>query len=255
MKSLHATAAFAAAALAGIAAVPGLAMADESSGWEWKVIPYLWMSNVEADLAVNDRQINVEQSFGDILDKLDGAFQVHFEGAKDEYGFFADYTYLSLGDKSRTGPLTLDSDMKLQLFELAGVYRPTGQFEGFQAFAGIRYISVDQATAISGEGPLPVSPEISLDKSATDFLVGARYLGSFSDNWYYSLRADASGGSTEGTWSLSGLVGYRFPGWQKGSAILGYRHMQIDFEDSNAGNDIRLDLTMTGPFLGLGIDF
>ncbi len=231
------------------------ALADEVSGWEWNVTPYLWMSSVSADLNINGRQISVDESFGDIVDKLKMAGQLHFEGAKGEYGFFADYTYLSLGDDSTMGPLKLDSDMKLQLFELAGVYRPRGQFEGFQAFAGIRYISLDQETSISGAGPLPINPQIGIDKSATDFLVGGRYLGNINDSWYYSVRADASGGSTKGTWSLSGLVGYRFPGWQNGSAILGYRHMNIDFEDSQGAVDVKLDLTMTGPFVGLGIDF
>lgn len=235
---------------------PQVALSEEASGWEWHVAPYLWMANVSADLKLNDKSTGVDQSFGDILGKLKMAGQIHFEGAKGKYGFFADYTYLSIGDKSTMGPLKLDSNMKLNLFELAAVYRPSGEFAGFQVFGGIRYIAVDQSTKISGQGPLPITPpNISLDKSATDLMVGARYLGEINDRWWYSLRADASGGNTKGTWSLIGLVGYRFPNWQSGSAILGYRHMNIDLEGSDGGNDVRIDLEMTGPFLGLGIDF
>lgn len=236
-------------------ALPASVQAEE--GWDWFVAPYLWMSDVGADLKVKDQDLEISESFSDILDKLDLAYQIHFEGVNGRFGFFGDYTYIRLGDKTSQGPLTLDSEMTTWITEFAGVYRPSAQFDGIQAFAGLRYLKVDQQMKIKGDLELPIepSPSVRLDESFTDFMIGLRYLGNFSENWFYSLRGDWAGGGSEGTWNLVGSVGWRFPGWESGSLMLGYRYMDMELEDKAQGTRVNLDMTMNGPYLGLGIAF
>ena len=244
-----------ACAMFGLFAVPASVQAE--GGWDWFVAPYLWMSDVSADLSVKDRDLEISESFSDILDKLDLAYQIHLEGVNGQFGFFGDYTYIRLGDKTSQGSLTLDSEMTTWLTELAGVYRPSGRFDGIQAFAGLRYLKVDQQMKIKGDLELPVepAPSVRLDESFTDFMIGLRYLGNFSENWFYSLRGDWAGGGSEGTWNLVGSVGWRFPGWESGSLMLGYRYMDMELEDKAQGTRVNMDMTMNGPYLGLGIAF
>jgi hypothetical protein len=250
-------AALAASAL-GFAVTPGTAQAED--GWDWLVVPYIWAAGVDVDLKARDLEVEVNESFSDIVDKLDLAWQVHLEGAKGQFGFFGDYTYIRLGDKTSQEPFTLDTDLTQWMGELAGVYRPSAEFAGVQAFAGLRYVKVDMQAKIKSDIDLPIepsppSPSVRLDDSFTDFMIGLRYLGTFADNWFYSLRGDWAFGGSEGTWNLMGSIGWHFPRWEAGSLILGYRYLDMEFEDKKSGTRVNLDMTMNGPFLGLGIAF
>ena len=88
-----------------------------------------------------------------------------------------------------------------------------------------------------------------------DLMVGGRYTGLITDNWFYRVRADASGGSTEGTWGLTGTAGYRFGKEMNKSVLFGYRHLEIDLEDKQGALTIRNDMKMSGPFVAFNYAF
>lgn len=221
--------------------------------WDWSIALYGWLASIDGTVYANGREIgDVDMSFSDILDDLDMTLMLHGEGFRDEWGFFADYLYLSMSDKDTKGPVTVRSEITNTIFDLAGVYRPSGGPEGFDVFAGLRYFDMEVELDITSEAG---SVGARIDDSYTDFLVGARYTGLINDNWFYRLRADASGGDTEGTWALLASAGYRFGEKKNMNAVFGYRHLEIDLEDDQGARTIRTDLKMSGPFVAFNYRF
>ena len=50
-----------------------------AKNWEWSLAPmYLWAASIDGDMTVNGIKVDVEQSFSDTLDNLDGALMFHF---------------------------------------------------------------------------------------------------------------------------------------------------------------------------------
>jgi hypothetical protein len=221
--------------------------------WDWSIALYAWMAGLNDTIYVNDREVGeIDMSFSDILDDLDMTLMLHGEGFRDQWGFFADYLYLGISDEDKGDLATVDSSVDSTIFELAGVYRPSGRPEGFEAFAGLRYFSMDIELDITT--PAGTNRTRS-DSNYTDFMVGARYTGLINENWFYRLRADASGGSTEGTWNLVGSAGYIFGKKQNMNAVFGYRHLEIDLEDDQGPLTVRNDLKMSGPFVAFNYRF
>ena len=245
-------------ALSAIAALSlglsaGSASAAESE-WEWSIALYGWMSGIDAEVFANDNKVGeIDMSFSDILDDLDTTVMLHGEGFRGQWGVFADVVYLDISGKETGNLATTEYGMSSTIFDLAGVYRLNGTPLGFEAYAGLRYFSMDlelDVTPITGN-----TRSASVDDSYTDFLVGARYTGEINQNWFYRLRADVSAGETEGTWSVSGLAGYRFGKQLDMSVLFGYRHLEIDLEDDQGLATISQELTMSGPFVAFNYAF
>ena len=231
----------------------GAALAAEDKAWDWSLALYGWMAGINNTMSINGNDIaEVDLSFSDILDKLDMTLMVHGEGFRGEWGLFADYLYLDMSDKKNMPNGRLRAEMASTIFELAGVYRPSGTAEGFEAFAGIRYFKPDIVFDVTTSG---VTNRTRVDDSYTDFMVGGRYTAAINDNWFYRLRADASGGETDGTWSLAASAGYKFGSDLDKSVILGYRHMEIDLEDDARPFKVKNDLSMSGPFVAINFSF
>lgn len=221
--------------------------------WEWSIALYAWLAGLNDKVFVNDREIaEIDMSFSDIFDNLDMTLMLHGEGFRDKLGFFADYLYLDMSDKDRRDRATIDWDVSNTIFELAGVYRPNGSPEGFEAFAGLRYFSMEVTVDVSTEAG---TTRTRIDDDYADFMVGGRYTGRINENWYYRLRADASAGDTDGTWNLVGSAGYQFGKKLDKSVIFGYRHLDIDLEEDQGAVTVRQDLTMSGPFVAFNFAF
>ena len=50
--------------------------AQESDEWEWMVAPYIWAASIGTDLRTGQPPAETDTSFSDIIDKIDGAFQI-----------------------------------------------------------------------------------------------------------------------------------------------------------------------------------
>ena len=223
--------------------------------WEWSIALYGWMSGIEADVFANDTKVGeIDMSFSDILDDLDMTVMLHGEGFRGQWGFFADLVYLDISN-SVTGRLaTTDYSMSSTIFDLAGVYRPSGTPLGFEVYAGLRYFNMDLELDVT-PNLTGITRSARIDDSYTDFLVGARYTGEINQNWFYRFQGDVSAGETDGTWSVSGLAGYRFGKELNMSAIFGYRHLEIDLENDQGLVTVSQDLTMSGPFVAFNYAF
>lgn len=223
--------------------------AAEGDEWEWMVAPYLWAASIGTDLRTGQPPAETDSSFLDIIDKIDGAFQIHAEGQGERFGMFADYIFLGLEDSKDFARIGTRSDLDSQLFELAAVWSPgEDRYRGLDVFGGLRYVDVDLKVRFDPVNPVLPPVERNLDKSYSDFMLGARYTWALSDRWGLTLRGDGSFGDTEGTWNASAFAQYRV---KHGAWLFGYRYLSVEVETGDSTTDI----TMNGPVVGFGFVF
>ncbi len=52
-----------------------------AKNWEFSLVPmYLWAASIDGDMTVKGRKVDVNESFSDTIQNLDGALMFHFEG-------------------------------------------------------------------------------------------------------------------------------------------------------------------------------
>ena len=86
------------------------------------------------DVGGNHEDFDGEVSFTDIVDKLEFAMMVHFEGRKGKAGFFVDAAYLSTEDSTTIPPNTMlpggadvESGVTMGRYEGAGSFSIDGR--------------------------------------------------------------------------------------------------------------------------------
>jgi hypothetical protein len=235
-----------------LAVLAPAAQAAEGEGWDWMVAPYGWAASIGTDLRSGQPPAggtSTDVDFDDIVDKIDGAFEMHVEGQGDDFGVFADFTFLGLADEKDHPRFHSESDLDTRLFEIAAVWSPGEQrHQGIELFAGLRYIDVDATVQLDPENPLFDTTRLDGGATFNDFMLGARYTWAISDRWGVTFRGDGSFGDTEGTWNTSVVADYKT---KHGAWLFGYRYLSVEME--TRGN--RFDITMNGPMIGYGFMF
>ncbi len=250
--------------VAGLFVLPATANAEE---WEWSVTPYLFMSQVSADVSVNDREFLDETvDLSELVDRLDFVFQINLQGQRGRHGFLLDFTYYDFDDDDKRYPLrgpggsdiVATSDFELILFDAAGIYNPRGHGEGFSLIYGLRILDADQSTDIRIQTPGGEETDYRrFEPSGTNYdaLVGLRYMGRFAENWRYHIKADGSTGGTEYTWSGQAGLGYAFGQEDRYTLFAGYRYLQIELEEDFERAELKTKLALYGPYLGFKFGF
>ena len=260
----------AAAAAITLAVLTPLAAAAQD-GWSWEVMPYLWGAAMTLDAEVNDEPaFGGEASFSDLVDKLDFAGQVHFEGRAGKGGFLIDATFMSLSDRNAVAPegpgigpgggpeLDLGSSTDLTLLDLAGTFRPKGPQHGLDVIAGARFIEVDSTvdfTLATTPRRMPPSTRLGIDESYTDAFIGVRYGAPIGESWRVVARGDIGGGDTDGHWNASLLFGWSFGQDDRYSLLFGWRHFELEVEADDRGVQVENEITMDGPLVGFRFGF
>jgi hypothetical protein len=57
------------------------------------------------------------------------------------------------------------------------------------------------------------------------------------------------------SWNASALLGYRFGDNGKYNVLLGYRHLSVEYEESDQGLPVEVDVTMSGPQVAFAFVF
>lgn len=234
-----------------------------ASDWKWSLTPYAWATDVGVDVALDDRQVlDKEIAFTDLLEDLEAVAQVHVEAQRGAHGVMFDLfdVRLSEDDSHVSLPVAagaeavLSSEIGMTILEVGGIYDPRGDQQGFALLYGTRILQ--QRADIDARFDL--SPTTSVNRSyevedtLVDGLLGVRYAKRFSPRWSYQVRADASTGGTELTWSAGSAVSYAFGKGGRYAAIAGYRRMVVDF-DTDDSTDV--DMTLSGFGVGLRTSF
>jgi hypothetical protein len=221
-----------------------------SKDWEFSLAPmYLWAVAIEGEQTVKGNKVDLDVSFSDIWDNLNGALIFHFEGIyKRRWGFLTDLNYIVLNPEQSTPIGNIAVDFTEILFELAGFYRINKGAHTIDGLGGLRYTSMD--VNLDLPGPLP---NIDQREDWVDPYVGLRWQWKFAERWKTDLRGDIGGFGigSDFTWNLVGLVDYK--PWEHVSLFGGYRALYQDYSTGSGDNKFAFDATMYGPILGFNI--
>ena len=218
---------------------------EGEGGWKFGLAPYLWAVGIDGTVVVNGVPSEVDVGFDELFDQVDFAAELHFEAIKDnKWGVLIDPTYVKASIDSQVGPLPAKVELKYVLTDFAFTRQVA---KNWQVLAGARYTTMENTIQITG------LPAVTADKSWTDLIVGGRFITKLSEIWVFTARADIGGfgigSSSEFTWNTSALF---FRNWRNTSLIVGYRVLDVDFEDGAGPTLFKFDVRQDGPILGVG---
>jgi hypothetical protein len=205
----------------------------KGSAWEFRLIPYTWMSSLDTKTTVRSHTADMKVPFSDILRDMNIAGQVHFEAQKGKWGFFIDPTYLKL---SQDGTLRDGRETRVQieqwLVEAGGMYRlGRWSLDG----KGKRSMTVD---ALGGGRYWYLSANLDFGGTTNpskstqwvDPFLGARLNADITEKLLFNIRGDVGGFGvgSDFSWNALAVFGYRFT--DNITGLLGYRALYVDYK-------------------------
>ena len=223
-----------------IASAQGVVGEEATDKWRSTILLYLWGTSLNGTAAVRGNEVEIDESFSDLVDNLAGAFSARFESHKGKWGYFLDGMYVSLDPSTTTPAGTINTDVKQFTFEAGGVYHFNPYVQGL---FGIRYQEVEV------DINLPMIGTRGGSADWTDGFIGLRLVPVQTDKWRVWLRGDVGGGDSDSTWNAVIGAGYRFnPRW---SALLAYRILSNDYSEGG----FKWDVDHEGFGLAVGYTF
>ncbi|MFO1036262.1 MAG: hypothetical protein U1E45_05395 [Geminicoccaceae bacterium] len=256
---------------------------------EITVTPYVWAMALNGTVGVGDVHADVDLSFSDILQHLNGALMMSAEFRKGPFSLLSDTLVARLeGDANGDyngdlvdASLDVNAKMTQVMQQLAGTYRfadvafansePGRPFGAtFDVYGGARYTylntQVQARLNASVEGPFGQRERQnqrqatqSADKHWVDPIIGLRSIWNLGGRFSAVVAGDIGGISTSDqySWEAWGLVGYRFSIFSEGDSnfLIGYRALHQKYQDGSGNRRFDWDVTMHGPITGLKITF
>lgn len=229
--------------------VTAFASDPQASGWKNYVTLYGLGAGLDGDVTVRGIEGELDASFSDILEDLEFGAMLAYRGEAETWYLSLDAVYMDLGASRTKGGLTADVDFEEFVLEADVGLRISPQFE---AFVGARLWSLDAQLEVTGPGP---GQEGQGDQDWVDPLVGARYIQPIGDAWSFVLRGDVGGFGVGSEFSWQGLARVN---WQCSESLalnVGYRYIDVDYEDGSGSDEFRYDVATSGPMVGLTFGF
>ncbi len=210
-----------------------------SDSWEFSLAPYIWAVGIDGDMVIKGVPLSVDVDFDELFDEIDFAMELHFEARKGDWVFIVDPTIIRIEIEAQSGPVTVDTEMDYDLADFLVGYRLSPRWE---LLGGVRYWSLDVSV---DPGPLPGFDQ---GESWVDLIVGGRYNWPLSEKWAFLGRADVGGSDSDSTWMVSGIFARK---WKNTDLLLGYRHLDVDYETGSGVNRFEFDVEQSGPIVGV----
>jgi hypothetical protein len=247
----------------GIVTTPA-SIAAEPDSWQYEVTPYFLAAGLNGTAGVRGVTADVDMSFSDVMDSLEGGFMGLFAAQKGRWSYGLEGVYFKLGDeatKSVSGPFgqvtvngALELTTKMYIYQGTVGYRLVDEATSVDLLGGLRYTKLDaEANVVITTVPGIVFPggaiSASGSESWTDAVAGVRAIHPLSDNLDLIGYADVGAGGSDLTWQLIAGLNWEFK--KDFIAKAGYRVLDWDYED---GGTV-WDMQASGMYLGLGIRF
>ena len=258
--------------------------AETANQWKLSFTPYGWLPWLRGEQTVKGRTVELDVDPIQVMDHLE---RVPFMGyAEARNGalilytdiFYADLGLSASGVRSRSvrpeigGTLSaaLGLDFEETVIEAGGAYEITkwGSSTAIDILAGARYWHQEMSInlALTGGliiGGLDLSKGIAIARGGSvdwvDPLVGARIRHQLAPGQQLMLRADVGGFGAGSQFSWNALAAYS---WEIAvsdgmtySGLLGYRALDVDYEQGSGRNKYEYDVLQHGPVTGLTIGF
>ena len=226
------------------AANAGVVREDKTdSDWEVLFAPYLWGSSLKGSAGLGALPpVDVEASFSEILDNLNGALALHTEFHRGKWAIVIDPMWISLeADADLDGPAEVTMEAEILLLEAWGSYKITPNWE---LYGGARFQDHD----IKVDVGLPSFPgfDVKADDDWLDWFIGARFNYRVAERWSVSGRGDVKiAGDSDSSYHATLFVNRKI-----GRTMLlnlGYRYLDTDYD-----NELTYvwDMRQQGPVIG-----
>lgn len=251
------------------------ATADDASanafpaGWQYEATLYGYATGIDGDAGVRSVDADVDVGFDDILENLDFGAMGFIGGRNDTWSFIIDAAYLKVSAEQSSARSILNATLTTNL----NVELEQSIVEGFvgrriaghkdadmpwrvDAVGGLRYNSI--TTELGAEASLlglATSQQRSRDVDWVDPVIGLRAEVWTSDRFRILGWADYGGFGVgaDSTWQLA--AGINYFAWDRVSLYALYRGFGFDYSEGTGNDRIALDLTYTGPMVGIGYRF
>ncbi|WP_286263738.1 hypothetical protein [Thalassotalea atypica] len=228
--------------------------------WTHQIEPYAMITSIEGDASVGRvTGVDVDVNFDTILDNLESAAMVHYEGHHSSgWGVIFDYGYMDLGGKKRNADgSSINAEVRQGVLELHAVYRNTLANGYLDYFGGVRWwdndVEVDlTVAALPGDG---ISKEVKADWF--DPVVGVRWLRKIDEDWTFLAQIDAGGFGIESDFTSSVQTGINYKISDLMTLDVKYKATWVDFEEGTTGQPgyFQYDTVTHGPIIGLIFNF
>ena len=170
-------------ALAGAFAAP--AAAAESSGWQYTITPYLYMTSMSGTTTFGPISAPTDLNFGQVLDHLSFAAMGNFNAQNDKWAVNVDLMYAKLG---ATGPKKGLFNVDIEQGIYAGVLARRIAKHA-EVYAGVRIVTLDVGIHSN------FGPQIDRTRGVdwVDPIVGLRVNAPVSDKVAFNFMADIGG--------------------------------------------------------------
>jgi len=232
-----------------IAGSPALAATEDTDGNSYTITPYLWGSSIDGTVSPSGaaRNLGIDADFGDMLDQTDTGYALAGDARWGRFGILADYGFLGLSERETTLGTTVNYDVDMEIANLAAYYRVDNSPQmDVDLYAGGRWWNVE--TDLNVRTGTQAGRRKN-DNDWTDYFVGARVKYQPGERWFFKGLGDYGSGDSDETWQLYAAGGYEFS--DAVSAEVGYRMLQVDYED----NGFLYDVTHDGLLAGVNFKF
>ena len=230
-------------------AAPQAAAQSGPNGWEFSIAPYLVAAGMDGSITVKGIEADVDVPFSDIIDNLDLALMAHFDMRNDHWVLMSDLFYVDLEGSADIALGTASVTVQQTLFEVAGGYRVSPVFT---LLAGARWVDLENRIRYTGE---ILDEDVSAGKSWIDPFVGVHLMAPLSQRWWFGARGDIGGFGvgSDLAWQAYADIGFRAS--KVVSIILGYRAIDMDYEDGSGRDLFRYDMMIAGPQIAVAFSF
>ncbi len=238
-------------------AIPVHAETKTNDTWHFQLGTYGWLSGQKGTLGtlpgLPPADVDID-FYDDILGNINASFALIGEARQGRLGVVTDVSYSDIEDDDATlGPLfsTLTSQTKTWIATMAGFYRLIEQDRAFlDGMAGLRYWSVDSSLKL-GAGILPAR-EISNREEWLDPVIGLKGLMPLGASKFFVSGFLVFGGLGVGSdFMWDGLINLGYQWTAAFSTTIGYRYLDVDYEE----DDFLYDVSQDGLVLGLSWRF
>lgn len=230
-------------------------MVDDDDDFTVILAPYVWVPTVSGDIGLGAQGIPLNLDAGDLFDVFEVGGLIRGEVRHTSgWGVSADYIFADLGTSFDILIGDADADVSAGILELAVNRRINSGADAIDIYAGVRRWDADVDVDIE---TFFFRGNITVGDQWTDPLVGVRYLHPLSPRWRVIAQGDIGGFGVGSEFSWNAAVGVSYATSDHMQFQIVYRTLSVDRESPglDGGSPVDVDLTISGPLIGLAFRF
>ncbi len=248
---------------AQVATAQSLARSEGDDGsWRHSITPYLFLPlSTTGTSTVGGTSVDLDLNLSEVLDLLQGAASVRYEGWNGDFGIISEVYYVKLGEDATlpVGGATVDVDIRQTFANVQGAYRfangvnASGKRYAADVALGVQWNRLKQELDIAGPGP---GTTLGGTEEWFEPMVAIRYATEINEKWGFASRAELSGFGVNGD-NLQYLIlaGFGWKGWEKTSLRFGYQFYGIDFSTDRSDGEFAYDVDQNGLYAAVAFHF